>query len=469
MGATGLAAPAIAADTTVTIDPTIAGESVSANGAPVTLPAGATSLVIKLPADSADIVARGITSLDYFLYNGPNSSFMGGAVNIDLNHLTVTVPIPANFAGHAPADMTYCKNSFNVCGNDPTATHYTGYRVVVESYEDSGTTYLPIFASSGLIQGTGAGAATVPIDLSAPTAVTNTYYAMNAKTATLAEASDKLIIKAPTGYFTTGPAGTWSGVSTRARLIGGFGIDGDVALSANGATAVVTVKSSHMWYFCQSGDSDLELTLDGNKGGKTAVTNISVGAPACTQSFSDVPVNNQFYKEIQWLANKKITTGYSGGLFLPLNSVNRDAMAAFMYRMAGEPSFTAPAISPFADLKPSDQFYKEITWLAHQGISTGWDEGSGIHTYRPVQAVNRDAMAAFLYRFSGKPAFAPPASSPFHDIATDNPFYKEITWLAAQGISTGYADATFQPVQPVNRDAMAAFLYREDTWNVTRR
>ncbi len=40
------------------------------------------------------------------------------------------------------------------------------------------------------------------------------------------------------------------------------------------------------------------------------------------------------------------------------------------------------------------------------------------------------------------------------------PFYKEIEWMKAQGITTGYSDGTFRPSAPVNRDAMAAFFYR---------
>jgi hypothetical protein len=118
---------------------------------------------------------------------------------------------------------------------------------------------------------------------------------------------------------------------------------------------------------------------------------------------------------------------------------------------------TEPTKPPsFSDVPADSIFHREISWLAAQGITTGYDDG----TFRPIQPVNRDAMAAFLYRLAGEPPFTAPAESPFSDVATDNPFYDEITWLAAQGITTGYDDGTFRPVQPVNRDAMAAFLYR---------
>ena len=58
--------------------------------------------------------------------------------------------------------------------------------------------------------------------------------------------------------------------------------------------------------------------------------------------------------------------------------------------------FTAPAGSPFVDVATDNQFYREISWLAESGISTGWDDG----TFRPVQPVARDAMAAFMLRFA---------------------------------------------------------------------
>jgi hypothetical protein len=185
-----------------------------------------------------------------------------------------------------------------------------------------------------------------------------------------------------------------------------------------------------------------------------------------SRGFDDVPLGSQFQSEILWLANEGISTGWEANgsrTYQPLSPVNRDAMAAFMYRLSGEPEFTPPSVTPFADLPTDAKFYKEITWLAEKGISTGWEEADKTRTYRPLQPVNRDAMAAFMYRLAGQPAFTAPATPPFVDVPVGAQFYKEITWLAAQGISTGWVDAagkTFKPLQPVNRDAMAAFMYR---------
>jgi hypothetical protein len=170
---------------------------------------------------------------------------------------------------------------------------------------------------------------------------------------------------------------------------------------------------------------------------------------------------NQHVHAIHWAFSAGITTGWpvegsNYPRYRPSAPVNRDAMAAFLYRLAGSPDYTPPAVSPFRDVPTSTMFYKEIAWLAEQGIARGWADG----TYRPWEPVNRDAMAAFLYRAAGTPHYDPPTDSTFRDVTPGQEHYKEIAWLAAKGISTGWADRTYRPVEAVRRDAMAAFLYR---------
>lgn len=176
--------------------------------------------------------------------------------------------------------------------------------------------------------------------------------------------------------------------------------------------------------------------------------------------FEDVPDSRPFAREINWLYNKDIVTGTyisgKGRYYYPSQGVNRDAMAAFLYRVAGTPNFTPPANSPFRDVPVSRQFYKEICWLRSKRITTGYGDG----TFRPWDKVRRDSMAAFLYRLAGSPSFTLPSRSPFRDITPRTQFYKEMCWLRSTGISEGYGDGTFRPKAVVTRDAMAAFLER---------
>ena len=178
--------------------------------------------------------------------------------------------------------------------------------------------------------------------------------------------------------------------------------------------------------------------------------------PKPAQRFKDVYPTDQFYTEIEWLASTGITTGWPDNTYRPQNNIERGAMAAFFYRMAGSPRVMMPYRSPFKDVDASYPFYKEIVWMYQQGITTGYPDG----TFRPNDSVSREAMAAFFYRQARDYRFYAPRHTSFIDVNGDNLFYTEISWLADRGISRGWDDRTYRPGQAITRDAMAAFLYR---------
>jgi hypothetical protein len=102
-------------------------------------------------------------------------------------------------------------------------------------------------------------------------------------------------------------------------------------------------------------------------------------------------------------------------------------------------------------------FFSDISWLTAQRITTGYSDG-GFH---PNAIVNRQAMAAFLYRAANPGTVAPPCTkAAFTDVPVDSTFCAEIAWLVAAGIGTGAADGGFHPLVNVDRRAMAVLLYR---------
>lgn len=110
----------------------------------------------------------------------------------------------------------------------------------------------------------------------------------------------------------------------------------------------------------------------------------------------------------------------------------------------------------FYDIHKNMPFYQEIQWIGAQGITTGYPDG----TFHPADNVERGAMAAFFYRYAGQPEYVMPSTSPFRDVSVGSSFYREITWLHSTGIANGWQDGTYRPVDPIRRDAMAAFIYR---------
>jgi len=179
--------------------------------------------------------------------------------------------------------------------------------------------------------------------------------------------------------------------------------------------------------------------------------------------FTDVPPTHTFASSIAWASATGITAGTGdGSTYSPSNPVNRGSMAAFLYRLAGSPQWTAPAKSPFVDVPTTHTFYSSITWLAKQGITVGTTINGKVY-YQPGNAVNRGSMAAFMYRVAGKPEWKAPASSPFTDLPKTHTFYTSVTWLANEKITVGSTvggKLVYQPSNAVNRGSMAAFMSR---------
>ncbi len=65
-----------------------------------------------------------------------------------------------------------------------------------------------------------------------------------------------------------------------------------------------------------------------------------------TPVFSDVPEGSPFYADIQWLAHQRLSFGWADGTYRPQQTVDRGAMAAYFYRLAGSPEVALPEISP---------------------------------------------------------------------------------------------------------------------------
>lgn len=179
-------------------------------------------------------------------------------------------------------------------------------------------------------------------------------------------------------------------------------------------------------------------------------------------SFRDVSPSRVFFLEIQDLFAAGVTKGWGDGsnrTFQPNSNNLRDAMIVFIHRAMGAPAYTPPRTSPFRDVNPSFVFYKEICWAYKEGITEGWGFGNN-RTFRPLEPVKRDAVAAFLYRAAGSPAASTSDADRFKDVPRSHVFAKEIGWLAKTGISRGWDDGTFRPNAYIKRDQMATFVMR---------
>ncbi len=195
------------------------------------------------------------------------------------------------------------------------------------------------------------------------------------------------------------------------------------------------------------------------------VTLVNPGAPY----FIDVSSSHPFFVPIEWMASTGLSTGTTtpaGREYRPALNVSWQAMAAFLHRYSAE-TFVPPTVPSFIDVPKTNTFYPAVEWMKATGITAGTDNNNGTFSFQPGRAVSRDSMAVFLYRYAlhRNPAltYTPPATPSFNDVPKAAPTYKEIEWMVANGITTGFVDGGYHPSVDVSRQATAAFLQRFDT------
>jgi hypothetical protein len=208
-------------------------------------------------------------------------------------------------------------------------------------------------------------------------------------------------------------------------------------------------------------------------------------------SFTDVPKNHVFYKYVERLLHSGVTVGCTATTFCPDNFVFRLQMSVFIARaqaggdanvpasgMAqGDPyNCTGGGISLFTDVSASDPFCRHVHYILSKSVTTGCQPVPP-RQYCPADDVSRGQMALFIARaLAGSDAAVPMTYGPdpvtgrsyscdsgnpnlfFTDIATSDIFCRQVHYLWAKDVISGFPDGTFGPGLFVTRGAMSKFL-----------
>ncbi|WP_084040377.1 S-layer homology domain-containing protein [Demequina sp. NBRC 110053] len=185
---------------------------------------------------------------------------------------------------------------------------------------------------------------------------------------------------------------------------------------------------------------------------------------------------SEHWTSIAWARHTGLANGFKDGTYRPEANTTRDAVAAFLYRWAGEPALEDEDATPFVDVSSdvdSDHYsehWKAIYWMAEEGFATGWTDGDGAE-FRPESTVTRDAVAAFLFRLNDEPTYVLDGEGflDVSDVAGSDTWSEHadaIEWLGQAGLSKGYAvdgGAEYRPTADITRDAIAVFLHGVST------
>lgn len=177
-----------------------------------------------------------------------------------------------------------------------------------------------------------------------------------------------------------------------------------------------------------------------------------------TISYNDVTAGDWFARDVIYVTLTGLMNGTGDG-FSPNNNINRAQLVTVLYRMAGQPEVTGE--NPFTDV-PDGQWYTDaVLWAAENGITDGTSET----TFSPNDALTREQMATFLYRFADFETEEPIEVTGDLSGYTDADLVADyavdaMTWAVGEGVISGIGNNTLAPDNTASRAQMATVLTR---------
>ncbi len=122
-------------------------------------------------------------------------------------------------------------------------------------------------------------------------------------------------------------------------------------------------------------------------------------------------------------------------------------------RAAACPQDATCPISEFHDAKPAAWYHDGIHWALENGVMNGISD----RVLNPNGDTSRAMVVTMLWRLEGEPTAS--GATPFSDVMAGTWYADAVAWAAENKIVEGYDDR-FAPHYPVDREQLAAILYR---------
>lgn len=219
---------------------------------------------------------------------------------------------------------------------------------------------------------------------------------------------------------------------------------------ANTPAADATVPTSASLHASADGSPSLSLSSPDTKLHRPVIA-----SPDYQPAFEDVPEGSAYYDGVRWAVRAQVMDPDSEALFGADNTVTRGELIRIFYRLAGSPSVTRPDHSPYEDVDESDPNYDAYLWARDQQITSGWNDGK----FHPEAPLSNASTVALLHRADGSSKIQLTGTSPFSDVTSSTPFYRQIVWASRRGVSTVSEGDAFAPTEHTSKARVAMMLY----------
>lgn len=219
---------------------------------------------------------------------------------------------------------------------------------------------------------------------------------------------------------------------------------------ANTPAADATVPTSASLRASADGSPSLSLSSPDTKLHRPVIA-----SPDYQPAFEDVPEGSAYYDGVRRAVRAQVMDPDSETLFGADNTVTRGELIRIFYRLAGSPSVTRPDHSPYEDVDESDPNYDAYLWAREQQITSGWNDGK----FHPEAPLSNASTVALLHRADGSSKIQLTGTSPFSDVTSSTPFYRQIVWASRRGVSTVSEGDAFAPTEHTSKARVAMMLY----------
>ncbi|MBB5174592.1 C40 family peptidase [Texcoconibacillus texcoconensis] len=171
--------------------------------------------------------------------------------------------------------------------------------------------------------------------------------------------------------------------------------------------------------------------------------------------YIDVPNDHWAQNAIENLSNQEIILGKTDGTFAPRDAITREQAAMMIDRyfdLEGSPH------QPYSDVDTDRSGASAIAAVTESGIMQGYKD----ETFRPEEDINREEIAAILYRAMPELEIDETIdmSESFSDLDEDQWSIDEINTVSQNEIILGYQNGTFGPADDTTRAQFATMLDR---------
>ncbi len=182
----------------------------------------------------------------------------------------------------------------------------------------------------------------------------------------------------------------------------------------------------------------------------------SVGCALAAGNFLDVAAGSWYEDAAEYCFEHGLISGTGSGKFSPGMNLSRGMLAMILWRNEGSP---VAEKASFADVKAGSYYEAAVGWATEAEIVAGY----GNNRFGPDDDIERQQLAAMLYRYAeykGEDVTVA-GGAPFADDELISNYAKTpVAWAREKGIISGKGNNRFDPTDKATRGEAATMVYR---------